>query len=108
MPRCVDAAILGYYARTTPWRATMSRTRQLRIAQIGCGARAPAHIAAMQASGAIDLVAICDRHDEKLQAMGTQFGVNRRYRDLTAMIAAEAPDLVNIVTRPEIRLPIVE
>ena len=86
----------------------MSTMRQLRIAQIGCGDRAPAHIAAMQGSGASDLVALCDRHDEKLQAVGEQFGVNHRYGDLAEMIRTEQPDLVNIVTRPEIRLGIVE
>lgn len=83
-------------------------TEKLRVVQIGCGRRAAAHIAAMRISGAVDLVAICDRHDEKLQAIGDQFGIARRYIDLAEMIRAEQPELVNIVTRPTIRAAIIE
>jgi predicted dehydrogenase len=36
------------------------------------------------------------------------FCIPRRYHDLKEMIQAEQPELVNIVTRPEIRLPIIE
>jgi predicted dehydrogenase len=81
---------------------------KLRVVQVGCGPRAQAHIAAMLACGAIDLVAVCDRHAEKLQATGDRFGIARRYQDLAAMIRQEQPELVDIVTRPAIRASIVE
>ena len=83
-------------------------TDKLRVVQVGCGPRAQAHIAAMLACGAIDVVALCDRHDEKLQATGDRFGIARRYQDLAAMIRQEQPELVDIVTQPTIRSSIVE
>ena len=81
---------------------------KLRCVQIGCGDRAPSPIAAMQKSGAIDLVAVCDKHEEKRAQIGAKFKIPRLYHDLKEMIQTEKPDLVNIVTRPEIRLPIIE
>jgi predicted dehydrogenase len=86
----------------------MSTADKLRVVQVGCGPRGRAHLAAMQACGAVDLVAICDRHAEKVDAAGDAFGIARRYGDLAAMIAAEGPDLVDIVTAPSIRVGIVE
>jgi len=47
----------------------MRTTGKLRVVQVGCGKRAQAHIAAMRASGAIDLVAL--GHD-RLIAVNTQ------------------------------------
>ncbi len=82
-------------------------TSKLRVVQVGCGDRAPAHIAAMLASGAVDLLALCDRNAQKVQALGDQFGIARRYLDMATMIREEQPELVNIVTRPTIRSSIV-
>ncbi|MFL5807428.1 MAG: Gfo/Idh/MocA family protein [Roseiflexaceae bacterium] len=83
-------------------------TDRLRVAQVGCGPRAQAHIAAMLASGAVDLVALCDVDGQRLQAAGEKFGVARRYDDMAQMIQAEQPELVDIVTPPTIRAAIVE
>jgi predicted dehydrogenase len=80
----------------------------LRVVQVGCGGRAQAHIEAMLASGAIDLVALCDTDEQRLQATGERFGIDRRYRDMAEMIRAERPELVDIVTPPTIRASIVE
>ncbi|HEY3230487.1 MAG TPA: Gfo/Idh/MocA family oxidoreductase, partial [Roseiflexaceae bacterium] len=85
----------------------MRTTSKLRVVQVGCGKRAQAHVAAMLASGAIDLVALCDLDQQKLHATGEKFGISRRYRDMEAMIRAEEPELVNIVTPPIIRAAIV-
>ncbi len=81
---------------------------KLRVVQIGCGERAPSPLAAMLECGAVELLAICDRHEEKRNKVGGQFGIARRYEDLAEMIQVEKPDLVNIVTRPQIQLPIIE
>src|SRR5690349_8775199 len=79
----------------TDKKATM--TDKLRVVQVGCGSRAQQHIAAMLGSGAIDLVALCDLDDQKLQATGDAFGIARRYHDLAAMIREQQPELVDIV-----------
>jgi predicted dehydrogenase len=62
----------------------------------------------MQACGAIDVVALCDTDDQRLQATGERFGIARRYHDMAEMIRAEQPELVDIVTPPTIRAAIVE
>lgn len=83
-------------------------SEKLRVVQLGCGNRAPSPITAMHQSGVIELVAVCDKHEEKRRKIGAEFGISRLYGDLKEMIQTEKPDLVNIVTRPEIRLPIIE
>lgn len=81
---------------------------KLRVASVGCGPRGHVHMSAMRNSGAIDLVAACDLHEDRLRAMGEKHQIPRLYRDLSEMIRQEQPDLVDIVTQPTIRVPIVE
>ena len=81
---------------------------KLRAVQVGCGARAQAHIAAMQACGAVDLIALCDQDETKLNATGDKFGIGQRYQSMSEMIRSLEPEFVNIVTPPNIRLGIVE
>src|SRR6478672_4297147 len=81
---------------------------KLRVVQVGCGDRAPSPISAMLDCGAVDLVALCDRHEEKRNKLGSQFSITHLYNDLEEMIRVEKPDLVNIVTRPQIQMPIIE
>ncbi len=86
----------------------MTTQNKLRIAQIGCGKRGTIHMEAMRDCGAVDLIALCEQDVEKLHVAGEKYGVRQRYSDLTEMIHAEQPDLVNIVTPPEVRLAIIE
>jgi predicted dehydrogenase len=81
---------------------------KLRAVQVGCGARAQAHIAAMQECGAIELLALCDQDETKLNTTGEKFSVKQRYTNMSEMIRALQPEFVNIVTPPNIRLGIVE
>jgi len=80
----------------------------LRIASVGCGPRGDAHMAAMRASGAVELIAACDLQEERLRTVGGKHGVPRLYRDIEEMIRRERPDLVDIVTPPTVRVGIVE
>ena len=82
--------------------------RALRVVQVGCGGRAQAHLAAMQASGAVDVVAICDLDATKLHETADRFGIAARYTDMAEAIGAHRPALVDIVTPAHIRLGIVE
>jgi predicted dehydrogenase len=81
---------------------------KLRAVQVGCGARAQAHIAAMQECGAVELLALCDQDEAKLNATGEKFGVGQRYKNMGEMIRSLKPEFVNIVTPPNIRMEIVE
>jgi predicted dehydrogenase len=86
----------------------MQSTDKLRVLQVGCGGRAQHHIAAMLASGAVELLALCDVDAQRLNATGEKFNIARRYRDMAEAIRTEQPELVDIVTPPTIRAEIVE
>ena len=81
---------------------------KLRVVSVGCGPRGDAHMAAMRASGAADLLAVCDLHEPRLRALAAKHGVKSLYRDMGEMIRREKPDLVDIVTAPTVRVEIVE
>ena len=82
--------------------------RALRVVQVGCGGRAQAHLAAMHASGVVDIVAICDLDKQKLNQTANRFGIAHRYTDMADAIRTHTPEVVDIVTPAHIRLGIVE
>jgi predicted dehydrogenase len=68
---------------------------------IGCGFFAQNHLHAwrdLAAEGLVELVALCDLDAEKAAAAAREFGVPRHYGDAAAMLAAERPDFVDVVT----------
>ena len=72
-----------------------------RAAVIGCGFFAQNHLHAwrdLAAEGLVELVALCDLDPAKAAAAARAFGVPRHYADAAAMLAAERPDFVDIVT----------
>jgi predicted dehydrogenase len=83
-------------------------TERLRVLQVGCGARAQRHIESMLECGAVDLVALCDLDTQRLHATGEKFGIARRYSDMDEAIRTEQPELVDIVTPPQVRASIIE
>ena len=84
------------------------RMEKLRIASVGCGPRGDAHMAAMRACGAADLLAACDLDENRLHTVGARHGVSNLYRNMAEMIERERPQLVDIVTPPTIRTETVE
>ena len=83
-------------------------SRKLRVAQVGCGARAQAHMASMLDCRAIDLVAASDLDAGKLKAAGEKFKIPSLYGSMEEMIRKEKPDLVDIVTPPTLRASVIE
>ncbi len=73
---------------------------RLRAAVIGCGFFARNHLHAWRDLGAegVELVAVCDLDQAKAGEAARVFGVPRHYTDAGAMLTAEAPDFVDIVT----------
>ena len=51
----------------------------------------------------VRLTAACDVNRERLDGAGTRFHIERRYEQYEAMLSAERPDIVHIVTPPSIR-----
>lgn len=79
-----------------------------RTAILGCGPRATAHARAYQTISRGEIVACCDQDSARLEAFGEAHGIGGRYADLDAMLAAEKPDLVHMVTPPTLRVGLLE
>ncbi len=65
---------------------------------IGCGFFAVNHLHAWRDVKGADIVAICDQNPERLNALGDQFGISKRYENAAEMLRAEKPDFVDIAT----------
>lgn len=70
----------------------------LRGGLIGCGFFAINHLHGWRDAKGAEIVAICDRSNERLTLVGEQFGIDRRYQDAAAMIAHEKLDFLDIAT----------
>jgi predicted dehydrogenase len=71
---------------------------RLRGAVIGCGFFAQNHLHAWRAIEEVELAAVCDLDESKAAAAAEAFGVRGRYTDARAMLEAERPDFVDVVT----------
>ncbi|HZG65504.1 MAG TPA: Gfo/Idh/MocA family oxidoreductase [Herpetosiphonaceae bacterium] len=70
-----------------------------RIAVIGTGWWSTySHIPALQANPDAELVAVCDRDPEKLQAAARAYNIEQTYEDYRAMIEQTRPDGVVVAT----------
>ena len=77
-----------------------------RCAFLGCGGRARGHAQAYQLVKRGKMVAICDKDQGRLHAFGNDFNIEKRYTDLHEMLDAEQPDLLHLVTQPDLRVPL--
>jgi predicted dehydrogenase len=73
---------------------------------LGCGPRANGHADAYQHVKKGKLEAICDMREDRLTAFADKFAIPRRYSDLRQMLDKEKPDLLHVVTQPNVRLEI--
>lgn len=80
-----------------------------RCAIIGVsGYRANGHAQAYQHIRRGQLVAICTRRRENLNAFGEKYGVASRYTDYRELFLREKPDLVHVNTPPTLRAEVIE
>lgn len=70
----------------------------LRVAILGCGQIADAHLQELAKIKSIKVVATCDTHLDLAMQAAERFDVPRYYNDLKAMLSAEQPDIVHIAT----------
>lgn len=72
-----------------------------RVAIVGTGNIVGAHMEALAAMGdRVQVVAAMDVDRARVDAVCAEHGIPRAYTDAGAMLAAEQPDLVNILTPP--------
>ncbi len=79
-----------------------------RVAFIGTGGIVGSHLEAIAAlSDRVELVAAADQNAARVEAVCAQAGIPRAYTDAEAMLAAERPDLVHILTPPATHFPLI-
>lgn len=77
-----------------------------KTALLGCGERSREHSQAYEHVSRGQIVAICDLKEDLLNAFGENFGIENRYTDIHEMLEKEKPDVLHIVTRPTLRVPL--
>ena len=70
---------------------------------LGCGPRAAVHIKAYEGIDEIHLNAACDKDKARLNEYGKRFKIHALYTDFEEMLKKEHPDILHIVTPPNIR-----
>jgi predicted dehydrogenase len=79
----------------------LAHGKRLRVAVVGAGAIADSHLAAYQAHrDDVDIVAAADVDEGRAVAFCAATDHAKPYRDLDALLAEQAPDLVSICTPP--------
>ena len=71
---------------------------RVRTAVVGVGHMAQSHLPNLAQFEDVDLVALCDVSEERLQATARQYNVPRVYTDLTQMLDDEGLDCVFVIT----------
>ena len=70
----------------------------LRVAVVGCGQIADAHLQELGKIKSVEVVATCDSHLDLAMQAAKRFEAPRYYDDLKLMMSAERPDIVHIAT----------
>jgi predicted dehydrogenase len=73
----------------------------LRIALVGCGQIADAHLQQLRRVPSARLVAVCDRYRDLARQAAARFDVPAVFDDVDAMLAATTPDIVHVTTPPQ-------
>jgi len=73
-------------------------------AMLGCGGRARGHAQAYEHVTKTQLAAVCDMNEERLHPFAEQFSIPQKYTDIHEMLDTEKPDLLHVVTQPNLRV----
>jgi len=73
----------------------------LKVAIVGCGKIADAHVAQIQRLKDCKIVAVCDREPLMAKQLCDRFPIGRNFTDPAEMLRASQPDVVHITTPPE-------
>jgi predicted dehydrogenase len=72
----------------------------LRIAIVGCGKIADAHVEQIRAIGGAEIVALCDAEPLMARQLGARFGIDAQYGDMRTLLSRHQVDVVHITTPP--------
>jgi predicted dehydrogenase len=79
-------------------------TAQIRVACVGTGYFSRFQYRAWKRLPEVAVVALCNRNRAKAEAFAAEFDIPGVYDDLSAMLDATRPDLLDIITPPETHL----
>lgn len=79
--------------------------KNLKVAVIGLGI-GKAHVRGFIAHPNVTVVAIADLDEKKLESIGDEFSIEKRYTDAYKMLKAETPDIVSIATPNKLHKPL--
>lgn len=82
--------------------------RKLRGTIIGAGFFAGFQAEGWQRIPGVEIVAVADPRIERAREFASRFSIPRVYAEAEALLQGEQPDFVDIVTRPDSHLPLVE
>ena len=80
--------------------------RRLRVALIGCGQIADAHLQEIRKIRGVQLVAVADSYLDLAQQAAARFGVPGVFEDLDGLLQQARPDVLHITTPPQTHRPI--
>lgn len=80
-------------------------TKTLRGVAVGAGYFSHFHYDAWTRLPNVEIQALCDQNEERARDVALRFGVPRVYREISAMLDAERPDFLDIITGPETHGP---
>lgn len=72
----------------------------LKIAIVGCGKIADAHVSQIRRIDGCEIVAVCDREPLMARQLCDRFAVTRHFRDVTELLDGARPDVVHVTTPP--------
>lgn len=82
-----------------------SMAEPLRVAIVGCGKFADAHVEEIRNLAPMArVVAVCDRERLMAEQLAMRYSIGRHYDDFATMLSSEKPDVVHVATPPESHL----
>ena len=76
----------------------------LKIAIVGCGKIADAHVEEIKKIPSVQLGAVCDLEPIMAEQLAARYGVPCWYCDVASMLEVEKPDVLHITTPPQSHL----
>jgi predicted dehydrogenase len=83
-----------------------STSDNLKIAVVGCGQIADAHLQEIAKIDGVDAVAVCDREPDLAYQAAARWNIPNQYNDLERMLDEARPDVVHITTPPQSHAPL--
>jgi len=87
--------------------AVLAKGNKVRVAMVGAGAMAnKVHYPSLASFEDVEFAGICDLRQDRLNATGDEYGIEKRYTDYQKMIEEIAPDAVYVIGQPDVMYPI--